>query len=221
MRLDLGSPVRCADGAFGELADVVIDPETRRVTHLVVQPHDRDEQARLVPVDRAQAGDTADATISLGCTSAEMSQFELVREVEYLRLGEVPVEDPDWEVGIEEPLALPPSPGMESFDVGGVDIDPHVMLTYDRIPMGEVEIRRASGVTSADGHHLGHVDGFVLDDEQQIAHLVLEHGHLWGRREVVIPASAVARVDTDEVVLTLSKDEVGALPSTRVHRQRS
>jgi sporulation protein YlmC with PRC-barrel domain len=219
MRLDLGSPVRCTDDAFGELADVVIDPETRRVTHLVVQPHRRDEQARLVPVDRARAGETSDATISLDCSVARMSEFELVRESAYLRLGEVPVEDPDWDVGIEEPLGLPPSTG--AFGAGGVDIDPHVMLSYDRIPMGDVEIRRASGVISADGHHLGHVDGFVLDSEQQIAHLVLERGHLWGRREVVIPASAVARVDTDEVALTLSKDEVGALPSARVHRRPS
>ncbi len=221
MRLELGCPVRCSDDAFGELADVVIDPETRRVTHLVVQPHRRDEQARLVPIDRARAGETSDATISLGCTVAQMSEFELVRESAYLRLGEVPVEDPDWDVGIEEPLALPPSTGTGAFDAGGIDIDPHVMLSYDRIPMGEVEIRRASSVTSADGHHLGHVDGFVLDGEQQIAHLVLEHGHLWGRREVVIPASAVARVETDEVALTLSKDEVGELPSARVHRRRS
>jgi sporulation protein YlmC with PRC-barrel domain len=221
MRLDLGSPVRCTDDAFGELADVVIDPETRRVTHLVVQPHQRDEQARLVPVDRAQAGETSDATISLGCTVAEMSEFELVRESAYLRLGEVPVEDPDWDVGIEEPLALPPSTGMDGLGAGAIDVDPHVMLSYDRVPMGEVEIRRASSVTSADGHHLGHVDGFVLDGEQQIAHFVLEHGHLWGRREVVIPAVAIARVETDEVVLTLSKDAVGALPSARVHRRRN
>ena len=108
---------------------------------------------------------------------------------------------------------------MDTF--GAVDVDPHVMLSYDRIPMGEVEIRRASSVTSADGHHVGHVDGFVLDGEQQISHFVLEHGHLWGRREVVIPAVAIARVETDAVVLSLSKDEVGALPSARVHRQRS
>jgi len=140
MRLDLGSPVRCSDDAFGELADVVIDPKTRCVTHLVVQPHQRDEQARLVPVDRAQAGQTSNATISLGCTVAQMSEFERVREAAYLRLGEVPVEDPDWDVGIEEPLALPPSAETGAFGAGGVDIDPHVMLTYDRIPVGEVEL---------------------------------------------------------------------------------
>jgi sporulation protein YlmC with PRC-barrel domain len=221
MRLDLGSPVRCSDDAFGELADVVIDPETRRVTHLVVQPHHREEQTRLVPIERADAGESSDATISLRCTIAEMSAFELVHESAYLRLGEVPVEDPDWQVGVEEPLVLPSPTGMDAFPAGGVDIDPHMMVSYDRIPMGEVEIRRASGVTSADGHDLGHVDGFVLDSDQQIAHLVLEHGHLWGRREVVIPTSAVARVENDEVTLTLSKDEVGALPSARVHRRRS
>jgi hypothetical protein len=47
---------------------------------------------------------------------------------------------------------------------------------------------------------------------------VLEHGHLWGKREVVIPIGAVARVGTDEVVLTLSKDEVGSLESHHVRR---
>ena len=212
MRLDLGSPVHCSDGAFGELADVVIDPKTRRLTHLVVQPRKWDEEARLVPVERARA----DATISLDCTIAEMSGFDLVRESAYVRLGEARVEDPRWDVGIEEPLVLPSSSGVDTFSP--IDIDPHVMISYDRIPLGEVEIRRASSVISADGHHLGHVEGFVLDDEQQIAHLVLEHGHLWGRREVVIPASAVGRVETDAVELTLSKDEVGALPSTRVRR---
>ena len=50
---------------------------------------------------------------------------------------------------------------------------------------------------------------------------MLEHGHLWGKREVVIPIGAVARVETDAVVLTLSKDEVGALESHRVHRWRT
>jgi uncharacterized protein YrrD len=95
-----------------------------------------------------------------------------------------------------------------------------VMWIYDRIPKGDVEIRRASPVTSSDGHHLGHVDGFVVDGEDHIGQLVLEHGHLWGKREVVIPVGAVASVQTDEVVLKLTKDQVGALESRRVHRWR-
>ena len=220
MRLDLGCPVRCTDDAFGELADVVIDPTTRRVTHLVVQPRKTDP-ARLVPIERARGGEEADGTIVLDGTVAEIGQLERVREAAYLRLGEFPVEDPDWEVGIEEMLAQPYYEGLDALGAQPIAYDDHVMWQYDRIPKGDVEIRRASPVTSADGHHLGHVDGFMVDANDHIGHLVLEHGHLWGKREVVIPIGAVARVETDAVVLTLSKDEVGALESHRVHRWRN
>jgi hypothetical protein len=41
MRLALGSAVRCADGEAGVLADLVVDPRARRVTHLVVEPRHR------------------------------------------------------------------------------------------------------------------------------------------------------------------------------------
>ena len=220
MRLDLGSPVRCADEAFGELADVVIDPTTRRVTHLVVQPDRPSEPARLVPVERARGGEEAEGTIVLDATVAEISRLESVRESAYLRLGEFPVEDPRWEIGVEEMLALPYYQDLDGLGAEPLSYDDHVVWKYDRIPKGEVEMRRASPVTSSDGHHLGHVDGFVVDGEDHIGHLVLEHGHLWGKREVVIPIGAVASVETDSVVLSLTKDAVGALESRRVHRWR-
>jgi sporulation protein YlmC with PRC-barrel domain len=221
MRLELGSPVDCADAAFGELADIVIDPSTRRVTHLVVQPHDRHEEARLVPIGRAHARDESDG-ISLEFTLAEVNQLEPLVKSAYLRLGEFPVEDPDWEVGIENLFALPYygsfAPGGLGSGMGSTEIDPHVSISYDRIPKDKVEIRRESAVTSSDGHHLGHVDGFVVDDQEQIAHLVLQHGHLWGKREIAIPIGAVARIETDQVILSLSTDEVGALKPLDVHR---
>jgi len=117
-------------------------------------------------------------------------------------------------------LALPYYQGPDAIGLEPIAYDDLVTRAYDRIPKGDVEIRRASPVTSSDGHHLGHVDGFIVATEDHIGHLVLEHGHLWGKREVVIPIGAVARVETDAVVLTLSKDEVGALESHRVHRWR-
>ena len=76
-----------------------------------------------------------------------------------------------------------------------------IVMTYDRIPKGEVEIRRSSQVISADGHGLGTVEAFLVDGDD-ITHIVLERGHLWGRRDVTIPIGAVARVETDSVTLT-------------------
>jgi sporulation protein YlmC with PRC-barrel domain len=221
MRLDVGCSVRCSDGDFGELSDVVIDPTTRRVTHLVVQPHDRQESARLVPAASARASGPRSAGITLDRTIAEIGGLEPVREAAYLRLGEFPVEDPDWDVGIQDLLAMPYYQDLGGVTGAALGYDEHVTVRYDRIPKGQVELRRASAVRSSDGHHLGHVDGFVVDDEEHITHVVLEHGHLWGTREIAIPVGQVAAMETDFAVLSLSKDEVGAIKATRVHRWHS
>ena len=222
MRLELGSPVNCTDGPFGKLADIVVDPTKRRVTHLVVEPDGDHGKARLVPIELASAEDGEKTAIDVRCSVKEAGQLEPVEESAYLRLGEAPEVEPGWDLGVETVLAEPyyyyGTVGGLGYETGPSDYDPHVSVTYDRIPKGEVEIRRASDVTSADGHHLGEVDGFLVDDDDAITHFVLERGHLWGRREVTIPIKAVAQVLTDAVTLTLTKDEVGELPSVRVHR---
>jgi sporulation protein YlmC with PRC-barrel domain len=140
-----------------------------------------------------------------------------VQEAAYLRLGESPAEDPDWEVGVEDVLAMPYYNGLGVGPYPG-ELASDVTMYYDRVPKGEVEVRRASAVISADGHSLGEVDGFVVDADKHITHFVLERGHLWGRKEVTIPIGAVARVESDAVHVALSKDEVGALPAVRVGR---
>ncbi len=217
MRLEIGNRVRCTDGVYGELADIVIDPLEKRVTHLVVQPEQGEGEARLVPIQLAKGTDDKHREIELECTLEEAQGFESVRESAYLRLGENPAKDPDWDVGVEDVLAMP---YYAELDVAGYQgaLASNTIIYYDRVPKGEVEVRRASAVISADGHSLGEVDGFVVDADEHITHFVLERGHLWGRREVSIPIGAVARVESDAVYVAMSKDEVGALPAVRVGR---
>ena len=217
MRLEIGNRVRCNDGVYGELADIVIDPLEKRVTQLVVKPEQSDGEARLVPIRLAKSGDDEQREIELECTLDEAQGFESVHEAAYLRLGESPAEDPDWDVGVEDVLAMPYYAGLDVGPYSG-ELDSNVTMYYDRVPKGEVEVRRASAVISADDHSLGEVDGFVVDADEHITHLVLERGHLWGRKEVTIPIGAVARVESDVVYVALSKDEVGALPAVRVGR---
>jgi sporulation protein YlmC with PRC-barrel domain len=96
--------------------------------------------------------------------------------------------------------------------------DDHMTEIYDRVPKDTIEIRRSSPVISTDDHDLGHVDGFVVDSEDGITHLVLEHGHLWGKREITIPIGAVSGIENDVVNLSLTKDQVGDLKSVSVRR---
>ncbi|MFL5950578.1 MAG: hypothetical protein ACJ74M_03145 [Gaiellaceae bacterium] len=214
MRLELEQRVRCSDGDFGELMDVVVDPVAKELTHLVVRPDGGDGVARLVPTDLVE-NSVDGKEIRLRCSSDDVRALDYVQEFAFLRFGDVPTSDANWDVGVQDVLAYPYYESPEvmgygaSFDAGGV--------TYDRVPKGEVEIRRSSIVTAADDDVLGKVDGFVVDGAH-ITHFVLERGHLWGKREITIPIGAVAKVETDSVALKLSKDEVGDLPSVRVHR---
>jgi sporulation protein YlmC with PRC-barrel domain len=213
VRLVLGSPASCTDGPFGELVEVVVDPLTRSVGHLVVEPHHRHWLARLVPIELVHAAGGGQA-ITLSCTIAEARRLELVQHSAFLRLGdELIVDDPDWEVGMDGVLVMPyygsdASPSHDALETA----------VYDRIPKGEIEIRRSSRVTSADGVRIGHVEGFVVEAEEHITHVLLERGHRWGRREITIPIGAVTQVGSEAIALRLTGDEVGRLASVAVRR---
>jgi sporulation protein YlmC with PRC-barrel domain len=215
MRLELGRPVRCDGETVGKLADIVVDPIKKRVTHVVVKPQHGSGDARLVPIELAQPADRGGG-ILLKCTAAELHELPQVEDFAYLRLDELPANDPDWDVGVSDVLALPyyAGPGAEGY-VGSYE---DVGIVYDRVPKGEVEVRRASRVLASDGEYVGDVDGFLVDDADNITHFVLERGHLWGRREVTVPIGAVSKVESDVVLLSLTTDEIGALPAHRVRR---
>jgi sporulation protein YlmC with PRC-barrel domain len=214
VRLELDRPVLCEDDEVGKLADLVVDPVAKRVTHLVVKPKHGAGESHLVPIELVEPGEQVGGIV-LTCSRAELDALPPVEEFAYLRLGDVDTNDPDWDVGVSDVLALPyyDSTGL----VGPVEAG-DMGVVYDRVPKGEVEVRRASRVMASDGHYIGDVDGFLVGDDEHITHFVLERGHLWGRREVTVPIGAVESVESDAVTLKLSKDEVGDLPSHKVHR---
>lgn len=215
MTLKLGEPVRCKDGPLGELDDLVLNPELRRVTHLVVRLQGS-TRARLVPIELADKSRPPDHAISLRCTTVDAKGFPVAHEVASLQLGQFPADEADSDLGARE---IYPTP---SYDAGAFvdyqpDPPPDVMMMYDRVPKGEVEIRRASTVSTRDGHPVGHVDALLVDDAQ-ITYLVLRRRHFWRQMEVTVPIDAVERVGTDNVVVRLSKKQLKKLPAVPVRR---
>ena len=210
MRLELGEGARCSDGAVRELADLVIDAGSRRVTHLVIQPKDDPGAARLVPVDLV-AADDGEHEISLRCSAQQLEELPLVHENAFVDEGEPAEEKDGWEVGIRDMQVIPDylptaMPG---------ELASEVVVTYDRVPKGEIELRHASDVYSADRHHLGSLDGVVLGADGGIDQLLLGRGHLWWRREIAVPATAIGELANDMVTLGVSKAEVASFPSKR------
>ena len=88
----------------------------------------------------------------------------------------------------------------------------------EQIPQGELSVYSGMHVQASDGK-VGKLDELVLDPKSgDITHLQMREGHLWGKKDVAIPVSAVDFVDEDTIYLKLDKKAVMALPAVPVKR---
>jgi hypothetical protein len=88
---------------------------------------------------------------------------------------------------------------------------PAEMVATDAVPLGEVSVRRGDYVHATDGD-IGRVQGLVIDrGSSHVTHVLLQEGHLWGRKDVAIPIGAVAST-SDDIQLTITKAQVQDLP---------
>jgi hypothetical protein len=93
--------------------------------------------------------------------------------------------------------------------VFGMDATPRHVV-HDSVPLGEVSVRRGEHVHATDGD-IGTVEGLVVDPDRRVTHVLLQEGHLWGRKDVAIPIGAVIGVDGG-VRLNITKQDVKDLP---------
>ncbi len=85
-------------------------------------------------------------------------------------------------------------------------------VTVDSVPEGEVEVHRGLTVCATDGE-IGQVRGLVVEPGgHHVTHVLLQEGHIWGRKEVAIPIGAVSKIGTLLIHLSLTKHQVEDLP---------
>ncbi len=223
----IGAEVTCDDGVCGELTRVVVDPIARAIAHLVVEPRHRQHVGHLVPIDRV---DTDADKVHIRCTMSEFEAFEDAEETKFL-----PGASGQWGYGQSQMFSLPyfglgglgqggigmrigglGLRGLASGDTRGMDLGPDPRpVTIDRVPVGEVEVRRGQQVHATDGP-IGSVHGLVVDPtDHHVTHVLLAEGHLWGKKDVAIPISAVVGVEAG-VRLNLTKNEVRDLPPVAI-----
>jgi hypothetical protein len=165
-----------------------------------VEPEGREGLGRLVPERLVESG--ADH-VDLQCTRDEFDQLDTAEEVRFLPGTEgYPGYDP------EQMLVWP-------FYGGNTTVP----VTVDTLPLNEVSVQRDEYVYASDGR-IGKVDGLVVDNRtQHVTHVLLQEGHLFGRKEVAIPISTVLGVGEDGIRVSLSKHEIDALPAADFRRR--
>jgi sporulation protein YlmC with PRC-barrel domain len=201
----IGATATCSDGPCGAVSRVVVDPVARELTHLVIEPEHRSGLGRLVPLDMVEPGD---GDLRLHCTLAEFDKLPSAEEMDFLPGGS------GYDAYEAHEAYYWPYFGLE----GGAD--PALALasaveTKDTLPPGEIGVRRGEPVHASDGE-IGKVEGLVVDSTRgHVTHVLLQEGHLWGRKQVAIPIDAVERIDRG-ITVTLSKHEIESLPEVGV-----
>ncbi|HEX6527929.1 MAG TPA: PRC-barrel domain-containing protein [Streptosporangiaceae bacterium] len=216
----IGAEVSCVDGVCGEVRRVIVDPVAEAVTHIVVEPENREGEGRLVPLGIV---DATTGEIRLRCTMAEFENLDRAEETQFIQgTGEFAGYTPAQVrylpyYGLGGGIGLGMGAGMAMSPAMADSIPPRTIIR-DTVPPGEVEIRRGEPVQATDGD-IGKVQGLVIDPgSRHITHVLLQQGHLWGRKEVAIPVSAVADT-SDGIQLTISKQDVQDLPPVDIdHR---
>jgi hypothetical protein len=205
--LRVGARVEATDGASGTLDALIVDPVTRRVTHLVLNDESVGPR-RLVPVALVRATDPD--RVSVGATRAELDALPPFDEPAY-NAPDAPGQFGETEL----------DPGFYFLEPYATPLDGWPLAEHERIPKDEVAIRRGAEVVAADETHVGYVDEFLIDPaDGQVTHVVVRTGHLFKKRDVVVPVPRASRFDDDRVRIDLTVDELEALPKVPVKRHR-
>jgi uncharacterized protein YrrD len=210
VEIPLNAQVDCKDGMCGRSVFVLMNPVIEQVTHVVVKEESSPNSEYIVPVDRVV--DATTDTILLSCSKAELENMDPFIKTTF----------------IEEKLPANYSASAGGYGAGMVywpyaSFSETVQLPVEdrQIPAGELAITRGTRVEATDGY-VGKVDEFVVDPQSgYITHLVMREGHLWGKKEVVIPLSAMGETKEDTVFLKLDKHQIESLPTFTLHRKWS
>jgi uncharacterized protein YrrD len=202
VEIPLNKDVICNDVICGRSTRLIINPVNDQVTHLVVAEKDFPNPERMVPV--AEIAETSHEWIKLRVDQAEFLRMEPFIETDFIEAGKInfvlPLNEPYmyWPYSIYEDVPVP--------------------LEHKHLPVGEVAIHRGTPVIATDGK-IGKVDEFlVYPTNDNISHLILREGHLWGQKDVMIPVDAIEKITEDGVFLKKSKQFVESLPAIPVKR---
>ena len=214
----IGAHVQGADGEVGHLIWVVADRATSPwvITHLVVEPAHRTGLGRFVPLDHVSGVDPETGAITLTDSQQDFEQLDSAEMTEFVPGSEA------YETYGPAQFVTHPYYADEVTLSGSEVPETALTVTADApLPDGDRGVAVHAVAAHATDGAIGHVAGLVIDPgTHQVSHVLLQEGHLWGRKDVAIPLAAVRDLDDDGLQLSVTKQEVGELPAVPIARRR-
>lgn len=211
MRLSQGAEVFSSQGKkLGTLNRVILDPNTREVTHIVIERGFLTTENKMVDMHRVNS-EIEDRIILLP-PEESFDEFQDFEESQYVNLDAA--EYPQGEV--HSSFWAPPTntawwqatahiPSHHGTPVYSVD-------TRQNIPEGTVALAEGAKVLSRDEKHVGDIEQLIVEPEDnRVTHLVVREGLLFKERKLV-PVTWISRVEEEQVHLSVGSGTLDKLP---------
>lgn len=199
--IPLYAPVYCSDQTCGRTTSILIDRQTQRVTHLVVQEVSASPVERLVPI--AAVAKTSPDSVRLRCSGDEFKRMEPFVQIQY-RAERVP----DLEFATNQAWTWPYVPLRRVW----------IETRSKQIPCGDVALQHGVRVQASDGP-VGIVTGLKVEPaSKRVKQLVIEPSLPWDHRQIVVPVTQIEQAEENVVFLKLDKRSLDILASRQTNQ---
>lgn len=199
MRFKKGADVYSAEGQkIGIVDRVVIDPDQKDISHLVIGGGALFTSGKVIPLDLVES--TGENRVNLkedrDSLGESLSVFE---EAHFVELDETdqPFEEVDalyW---------YPPIGGWwNTGNILGYAIPQYVLKAERNIPDDKVALQEGARAYAAGGEHIGNISK-VITEEDHVTHLVISAGLLFPE-EKVVPSTWIQKVEEHRVTLSVA-----------------
>lgn len=212
MQFKQGAKVFAADGdRVGTIDRIVIEPDTREVTHLVIHIGVLFSKDKVIPISLVDHA--AEDHLTLRENVSDLESFPDFQESHFIlaERGNLPVRDAENQV-----RTLYWYPPIGSFDSAIYSMPTYVVKTK-HIPQGTVAIAEGANVISSDGEHVGDIERiFTGAVEERATHFLISEG-LFLKEKKLIPTRWLTDVFEHEVHLSVDSILVEQLPEYQIH----
>ncbi len=175
----------------GTVDRVVLDPQTKKATHIVVRKGLLFTEDKVVPI--SFISDATEDRVTLQDKAGDLKALPHFEEKLYIPLTgeEIGI---DYAPNLARPLFVYPDVGMM----------PWTVEIERNIPDNTVPLREGAHVISADEKHVGNIERIITDSgNNRVSHFVIAQGVLF-KEHKLIPMTWVSKIKADEIRLAVN-----------------
>lgn len=216
MQFKNGAGVYTFDGQnVGHIDRVVLNPNTKEVTHLVVRKGFLFTEDKIVPLHVIESA--IEERVALREDAGNLDGLPPFEETHYIPLDKDDLRSSAYPIGTAAALYwYPPRGGSISYPGSSGYARPFPRRTKteteQNIPEDTVALKEGSRVISTDSQHVGNVVRvFTEPQDNQVTHLLISDGFIFKVKKL-IPVSWISEIQEDEIFLGVGVAMLDTLP---------